>query len=164
MRSRWLIGGLAVSLIANLLLVGFVVGRMTSGFAMPPMRPDPTMGIYRMIDFLPEARRDEIKGLLRSDMRSIYPELRELRQVHRRIRDAVTADPFVRADLDKALADLRARLGSTQVSAHESFVEVVSKLTPEERARLADAMRRPPRGFGRDRPHERDGEHRGPPP
>jgi uncharacterized membrane protein len=150
MRNKWLIGGLAASLIVNLLLVGFVIGRMTPGIAMP-MRPDPTMGIHRMIDFLPEARRDEIKGMLRSDGRSIRPQLRELRQVHRRIREAVAADPFVRADLEKALADLRERLGSTQVSAHESFVDVVSQLTPQERARLGDTMRRPPRG------------HRGPP-
>jgi uncharacterized membrane protein len=156
MRNSWLIGGLAVSLIVNLLLVGFVVGRMTSGFSMPPMRPDPTMGIYRMIDFLPDARRDEIKGMLRADMRNIRPELRELRQVHRRIREAVTADPFVRADLETALADLRTRLGSTQVAAHESFVDVASKLTPEERDQLADAMRRPPRGFGRDRDRDRE--------
>jgi len=151
MRNKWLIGGLATSLIVNLLLVGFVVGRMTPGMAMP-MRPDPTMGIYRMIDFLPEARRDEIKGMLRNAGRSIRPQLRELRAVHRRIREAVMADPFVRADLENALSDLRERLGSTQVSAHQSFVDVVSQLTPEERAQLADAMRRPPRGHRRPPP------------
>jgi uncharacterized membrane protein len=159
MRNKWLLGGLAASLIVNLLLIGFVVGKMTSGWAMPPMRPDPTMGLHRMIDFLPDPRRDEIRDELKTQMRSIYPELRELRATHRRIRDAVTADPFVRTDLEKALEELRARLGSTQVSAHRAFVDVVSRLTPEERAQLADAMRRP-RGFGRDRRHNHRDEHR----
>jgi uncharacterized membrane protein len=163
MRNRWLVGGLVLSLVVNLLLVGFVAGRMTPGMGFMHMRPDPTMGLYRLIGFLPEARRDELKAAIGNDVRSIYPELRQVRALHRRIRDAVTADPFVRDDLVKALAELRQQLGSTQVAAHESFVEVVGKLTPEERKQLAETMKRPPR-FGHERgPYRPREEERGPP-
>lgn len=157
MRNKWLIGGLALSIVLNLLLVGFLAGRMAPGMGIMPVRPDPTTGIYRMIGFLPEARRDEVKAMLRHDARGRFPELRQIRGSHRRIREAITANPFVRDDLEKALSDLRQQLGSTQVAAHASFVDVVSKLKPDERKRLAEVMRHP-RELDR-RHRERRAEH-----
>ena len=149
MRNRWLIGGLVVSIVLNLLLVGFLAGRMAPGAGFVAVRPDPTIGIYRMIGFLPEARRDEVKSMLRGEARQRFPEIRQIRGSHRLIREAVTADPFVRGDLEEALASLRRQLGATQVAAHASFVDIVGKLTPEERDRLAEAMQRPQRDFNR---------------
>jgi uncharacterized membrane protein len=143
--NRWLIGGLVVSLVANLLLVGFVAGRM-SGFAPPPgFGPDPTVGFFRMLGFLSEERRATIAPDLRKQMHQIVPVLRKIRGDQRDVFEALTADPFDAAALEAALADLRANLTATQIASHAAFVEMVRALTPDEREALARAMRRPSR-------------------
>ena len=145
MRHKWLVGGLAFSVVLNLLLAGFVAGRLTSTTPFPAYRPDPTVGLYRLIQFLPEPRERELKAMMRTHTREMYPELRQIRRSHRRIDHALKADPFDPEALDVALATLREQLNATQVASHATFSEVAAALTPVERERLAEAMRHLPR-------------------
>jgi hypothetical protein len=68
--NRWLIGGLAVSLIFNLLLAGFVMGRL-SGFGHRRRSVDPTAGlssrlwIDRRAAIAPAAHAQTIMPMLR---------------------------------------------------------------------------------------------------
>ncbi len=141
--NRWLIGGLVVSLILNLLLVGFMAGRM-SGFGPPPgFGPDPTSGFFRLLGFLPDDRRAAIAPTLRKDMGELMPVLRKMRGDQHQVFETLTAEPFEPAALETALADLRTNLTAAQVASHHSFVEMAKSLTPEERKSLARAMRRP---------------------
>jgi uncharacterized membrane protein len=147
--SKWLIGGLVVSLIVNLVLVGFVAGRM-SGFGPPPgFGPDPTSGFFRLLGFLPEERRAAIAPELRKQMSALLPMLRKMRTDQRDVFETLTAEPFDAAALEAALTDLRTNLTAAQVASHRSFVEMAKSLTPEERKSLAHAMRRPPRMHGK---------------
>ena len=147
--SRWLIGGLVLSVVVNLLLVGFVLGRM-SGFAPPPaFGPDPTVGFFRMLGFLSDERRAVIMPDLRKQMGDVMPTLRKVRGDQRAVFDALTADPFDPAALDAALAGLRANLTAAETASHHSFVELAKQLTPVERKEFARAMHRPRmRGMG----------------
>ena len=141
--NKWLVGGLVVSLVVNLLLVGFVAGRM-SGFGPPPgFGPDPTTGFFRLLGFLPDERRAAIAPELRKQMAALLPVLRKMRGDQREVFETLTAEPFDAAALEAALADLRANLTAAQVASHHSFVEMAKSLTPEERESLARAMRRP---------------------
>jgi uncharacterized membrane protein len=143
--NRWLIGGLVVSLVVNLLLIGFVVGRM-SGLGPPPgFGPDPTTGFFRVLGFLSDERRATITPDLRKQMGQMIPMLRKIHGDQKDVFAALTAEPFDAATLDAALADLRANLTATQVASHRAFVEMAKSLTNEERKQLAHAMRRPPR-------------------
>jgi uncharacterized membrane protein len=143
--NKWLIGGLVVSLVLNLLLVGFLAGRM-SGFGPPPgFGPDPTAGFFRLLGFLSDERRAAITPDLRKQMGELMPMLRKIHGDQRDVFQTLTADPFDPAALDAALADLRANLTAAQIASHHSFVEMAKALTPEERGSLARAMRRPPR-------------------
>src|SRR5262245_23708472 len=130
--SRWLLVGLVVSLVLNLLLIGFVAGRLSGFRPPPPFGPDPTAGYFRMLGFLSDERRAAVGPDLRKQMAEIIPMLRAMRGDQRAVFDALTADPFDAAALDKALADLRAHLGAAQVASHHSFVELAKRLTPEE--------------------------------
>jgi len=142
--NKWLIGGLVLSLIVNLLLVGFVAGRM-SGFDPPPaFGPDPTAGFFRLLGFLPDERRAAIAPDLRKQMGVLLPMLRKMRGDQHEVLETLTAEPFDAAALEAALADLRANLTAAQVASHHSFIEMAKSLTPEERKSLARAMRRPP--------------------
>jgi uncharacterized membrane protein len=141
--SRWLIAGLVVSVVVNLLLVGFVIGRM-SGFAPPPaFGPDPTAGFYRALGFLSDDRRAAIMPDVRKQMGELMPLLHKVRGDQHSVFDALTAEPFEPAALDGALADLRGNLAAAQVASHHSFVELAKQLTPAERKELARAMHRP---------------------
>ncbi len=144
MRNKWLIGGLIVSVIANLLLIGFVVGRLAGH---PPMVPggDPTMGYMRHLRALPEARREEVMPIVRGHMHGVWGDVRGIRRDQRALLDAIVAEPFDADALSAALERLQGRLTEAQSKSHAAFVAVVTKLTPEEREALADAMRRPPR-------------------
>ena len=155
MRNRWLVGGLVVSVVLNLLLVGFVVGRLAS--APPGMPPDPTAGFGRLLRFLPEERREAVSPVLRGHMRDVMREARGLRSEHEAVYSALAAEPYDAAALSAALAALRATLNTTQEVAHRSLVEVAGTLTAAERRQLADAMRKPP--WRQERRH-----HRPPPP
>jgi uncharacterized membrane protein len=141
MRNKWLVGGLALSLVLNLLLTGFVIGRLTWGAPGGP--PDPTAGFGRLLRFLPEERRDALRPLVREEMRAVAREARGLRGEHAAMYAALTAEPFDAAALASALASLRLRLDATQEAAHRSFVALATRLTPEERRELAAAMRKP---------------------
>ena len=144
MRSKWLIGALAASLVVNLVLIGFVAGRMSSGFA-PGAGIDPTLGLPRLLRFMEEERRREVLADAISYRRELRPTLRQMRAVQRRIHASVTADPFEEDALRNAFNDFRGNLEASQAKSHEAFVTVVSRLTPEERRLLAEAMRRPHR-------------------
>jgi uncharacterized membrane protein len=154
MRNKWLVGGLVVSVVLNLLIVGFVIGRLAS--APPIMAPDPTAGFGRLLRFLPEERRDAVTPMLREQMRDVMREARGLRREHEAVYEALVAEPYDPAALEAALAGLRTTLNATQEIAHRSFVEVAGKLNLEERRQLAEAMRKPPwRREGRHGPAAR---------
>jgi uncharacterized membrane protein len=153
--NRWLIGGLAVSLIFNLLLAGFVIGRL-SGFGPPPgFGPDPTAGFVRLLGFLEADRRAAIAPTLRTHMGEVMPLLRKMRGDQHAVIDALTAEPFAPDALTNALAELRTNLTAVQVASHRSFIAMATLLTPQERAELAAAMRRAPHMHGRPGMSER---------
>lgn len=152
MRNKWLIGGLIVSAIVNLLLIGFVVGRIASD-SPPPFGPvaDPTAGYMRYLRTLPEDRRKEIAPTVREHMRGLRDDIRGTRGDQRALHAAIVAEPFDAAELTAALERLQRRLTSVQSQSHASFVAVVARLNLAEREALARSMQRPHRGHG---PHD----------
>jgi len=142
MRNKWLVGGLVFSIVVNLLLIGFIAGRI--GMApLPGMSPDPTVGYGRLLRFLPDDRRAAVMPVVRERMHDVLSNLHTLRTEQQTVLDALKAEPYDKDKLAAALAALRGTLASMQESAHRSLVDVAATLTPEERKRLADAMRRP---------------------
>jgi len=147
--NRWLIGGLAVSVVFNLLLAGFVIGRLSGFGPPPPFGPDPTAGFVRLLGFLQEDRRAAIAPTLHTHMAEVMPMLRKMRGDQHAVVDALTAEPFVPEALANALAELRTNLTDVQVASHRSFVAMATLLTAQERAELSSAMRRAPHMHGR---------------
>ena len=147
MRNRWLIAALVVSILVNLALGGFVVGRMTRDFApMPGLHS--MIGVARLVRFLEEDRRREVVADLWDRRQAVRQSLRAIRGAQRDIAAALTAEPFDEAALREALAAFRGRLESSQAGSHEMLARVASRLTPEERGRLARSLSRPERHRG----------------
>ena len=138
-RFGWLVATLVVSLLVNLVLVGFMAGRFSAGSMQRP-HIDSMMGIRAPTRLLAEERREELKPVIRL-FREALPSLRHLRGTQRVLYDAITADPFEREPLEEALASFRSNLLTGQQAGHAAFVNLVEALTPEERARMLKSMR-----------------------
>ncbi len=159
MRSnRWLIGGLAVSVIFNLLLAGFVFGRL-SGLGPPPAYgPDPTVGFVRLLGFMDDARRASVRPTLREHMSDTIPLLRKMRRNQSAVVEALVREPFDADALAASLSTLLDNLTAAQLASHEAFVALASQLSAVERKQLAQAMRRGPPLHRRGHDSER-GDH-----
>ncbi len=157
--SKWLLTALVLSLIVNLALAGFLLGRSSSQHSGQWGTPDPAAGYFRLIGFLPEERRAELQPLIKAHFDNIRPEIRETRRHLRSMYEQLNAETLDSAKLERDLTALRQLLGTTQEASHQTFVDLVRQMSPEERQQLAEAMRRP-----RDAEQDRQRGTRPPPP
>ncbi|MEQ8857113.1 MAG: periplasmic heavy metal sensor [Pseudomonadales bacterium] len=151
--SRWLLVVLIASLAVNLALAGFVVGRLSGPDGLAPASLDPSLGMFRVLRELPEARREALGPPLRDHFRGLRGELRRMREAQRQINDALAAEPFDADALTAALGGFRAALLDSQQANHALLVRMARAMTAEERALLIDAMTR-------GRPHGRRSDQR----
>lgn len=128
---------LAVSIAINLLLAGIWVGRMFH-------RPRPPRGEHEMpaLHAEREGRRGPLRGLYREHGDELREKRRAIGDARRSAREALEKEPFVRADLENALAALRKETGSSQEIMHRALVDAAEKGTPEERKKLGKALER----------------------
>lgn len=160
MRSKWLVIVLVISLALNVAAIGFGVGFAT-GSPSWGRGVDPTAGLGRLLRSLPEDRRAELTragtpamsdGELR---RRIGTSLRHLRASQHAIAKAVAQEPFDPDAVRAALADFREHLAANQASSHQAFVEILGRLTPDERRRFLETMRSGKDRRGRHPPRPR---------
>lgn len=140
MKTRWLIVALAVSLALNIAVLGFYIG--ASGGGMPRLSRtafDPTVGVGRLLRFLPEERREAVAD--RAARRQVRASLRELRVAQSAVDDALVQEPFDANALTTALERFREQFAASQMRSHAALVDICRKLTPEERALLARSAR-----------------------
>lgn len=142
MRRNWLNVLLVVSLTVNLILAGFLAGRLSASHPLWGAHPDPTTGLFRMVREFDPARRKQLQPLLREHFATLHPQIRVIRDQHRVIVAALTAEPFDAQVLATELARAREQLMSTQVASHTALVELASQLDPTERAQLAKGIHR----------------------
>ncbi|HSE79866.1 MAG TPA: periplasmic heavy metal sensor [Alphaproteobacteria bacterium] len=152
--AKWLALALLVSLGVNLFLGGLLAGRYFGPqhrtFARSEAYERPGQEFFRrLIGRVPAEHRAAFEDVLsakRPDMERTSQALRESRT---KIREAVRAEPFDRAKLEAAFAEVRERNMALQKSVHEAMAEAVQKLPAEARGRLSEW--RPGERVGPDR-------------
>jgi uncharacterized membrane protein len=154
--SKRLVIALGVSLALNLALIGFVAGR-ASITGMRHLAPDPSLGAFRLVRQLPEARREALRPLIREHFRDIRPRLQQLTAAQTKIRDALDSEPYEPAELEQALGEFRAALLASQEHSHRALIRLASEMSPDERQRLMETMTWNPR------PHHPHSGHQRPP-
>lgn len=145
---RWLLPALVVSLVLNMLLVGLIAGARLhhGGWRGHGERH------FGFLKDLPEGRRAE----LAKEMETLRGELHEKREaVHelrRRARALIAKEPFDAAAVSAAIEQISAARGEANRHAAQRFVEVLSRMSPEERRRFVEwRERRGKHRGGRDR-------------
>lgn len=165
---------LIVSLVANALLIGFLIGGQL-GEQERERRGGPR-GTDHMIargiqSILPETERGEIRSAFRDAFRSARGQWQEKRMAQDRLVEALRQTPFDRAAVDQAFADMRAADGSLNETFQTTLTDQLAALDDAQRLELVEwleeveARRAERRGrFDRRGGRDEDGERRGPPP
>lgn len=173
-RDRLIQTALLASVGLNLFLLGTMVPRWLGpkppfGDKMVMMGPDgpggpggPLFAMHRMMDDLPEADAKILKEHFGSDMEKMMEKAKSFRDRIDRLRDLMRADPFdpaaLRTELESAAADRQAM----EKAQTDRIIEVLGKLSPEGRRRLAEM--RPPRMMINERRMHGGPDMRPPPP
>lgn len=151
-RNKWLTIALVISLVLNLLLIGFALGAKFRG---PPsgMIMNPMFGLMRYAESLPMQRRVE----LLKEMRGFRPEraqFRQMRELQANLRAEIRRDPLDPIALKAALTALQEQMQTHQSASHDAFVQLMQSLSPAERIALDEQMQRGPvrRGHAPDSP------------
>lgn len=97
-----LVAALAISVIANAFLIGFVVKQARSGLGGGGAIAQALVSAY------PKEVREEFRRLLRESRPDAVAALRELRQARGALADAASATPYVEADVKNAMQRVRA--------------------------------------------------------
>lgn len=166
--SRVLIAVAVVSVILNLLLVGFFVGQRLphfTGHDGPGFTREFARGHDRSRDSSGGERRDRMRVVMGPNdlnffaaMRALDPETRKAMQAkfhndmpeirarvqemiakRRALLDVLAADPADMERLSQALADVRAAGAAAQEHSHKLFMEMAADLPPEQRAAFMKA-------------------------
>ena len=134
MSNRTLTILLVVSVVANFALFGFVVGKQSR----PYPTFDPTRGYVRWLQTLPEARKDELRPIVRQGRDGTRPI--RLGRIHREFRALLNEDSIDQKKLTEVLSQLRLGHHAQQKASHGAFIAFVGQLTIQERLDLATTL------------------------
>ncbi len=148
-RRNWMKWALVGSVALNLAFAGLVGGALLKG---PPPGPWPGITLLRYARALPEPYRDDLRHTLRDRSRDWKGPREALRGQPEALAAALTAEPFL-PETVAALFEREAAL-TDELSDRGTalLLEQIRRMSPEERAAYAAALREPPPRRGPHRP------------
>ncbi len=149
LNSRWWTVLLGLSLMVNLLIGGMVVGRLSGRGDMERLAGVSYVQLIprRFLQELPRERRKEMMEIIRQNR----PDLRNLREASEassvKLADVLEKENFSLDDVRGTIREFTTGTESLAAKGGDVVVDIVAKLTPQERKTLATAIRE--RGKGR---------------
>jgi uncharacterized membrane protein len=121
-RRSWLqialVVGLAVSVLANVFMLGFIAKTWRTGLGAGPV-------VETFVRAYPDDVRAEFRRLLRENRARTFAALRELRQARRALADASGATPYVEADVLRAMERVRTAMDGLQAMMQDLLLEAL---------------------------------------
>jgi uncharacterized membrane protein len=145
---NWLKWGLVASLAVNLGFIGMMAGALMQG---PSRGRPPGVALLHYARALPEPYQDDLRRQMRAH-RGEWAEAREaLRGQRAALAAALTADPYA-PETVAAIFEREVRL-TGQLSTHgaELLLAQIARMSPDERAAYAEALREERHGHKRSR-------------
>ncbi len=148
---RWVLPALFVSLGLNLFVGGVLAGRYlapeppeTPVAARLPAHTDRPVRalIKRMAARLPADERAAFVEIVSQHREALVAAGAAIRDARRKVHKAMAAEPFDRAPLDAAFAELRASSDEFRQTMHEAIADGVQGLPADARRHLAERDRR----------------------
>ncbi|TPE50244.1 periplasmic heavy metal sensor [Amaricoccus solimangrovi] len=142
---RWAFIG---SLCLNLALAGLIAGALLKG---PPSTPPP--GLWGYGRALPEPYRHDLSQALRDSRRDWMGPREELRGQRRALAEALTAKPYDPAAVEEVVTREPRLMDALAQRGSRLLLDQIGRMSPEDRAAFAEALRRKPKGPDRDERH-----------
>lgn len=156
MSSRWIKITLVISLTINLLFIGAIVGRISSG--VPLSRPFPPHLGWMLRNVDPETR-ESLEPQLRKLARNSMPMRRQLRESQQAVNKLLLQDPLDQVALASSMGELRRYSTESQQQMHTTLIAIMSQLDLDQRKQVMNFLNRNWRDEMRGRPRD----HRPPP-
>ena len=143
MSERGLTIALGISLVANVFVIGGVVGAIYMHAHSPAgMRGPPGNPLVRAADQLNPNDRDAFHQMLRAQIPTVRPIQQDSRQSRRQAMDDLMAPSFDRAAAGALMARARADDEKARGQIEDAVLDFAAKLPADERTALAKGMRR----------------------
>lgn len=145
---RWVGPALLVSLVINLFLVGTIAAALIFGPPAPPGAepgrvPTPFFKLlHKGADGLPPSDRAAMRKIMIEQFPLIKPHLAALETARRELADALGAPSYDAARVAAAFAKVDMVQAEISQATRTAMIQGFSRLTPEQRARVAESMRR----------------------
>jgi uncharacterized membrane protein len=135
---RWLIGGLALSLLINLFLAGVLTGRHLFSPRQPGQQ---NAAIMRRdaIRQLPEEERLRFNVVMAAQGPALHAARTHLRQLRQQVREAIAAPHYDAALVAKRFADLRDAQMAQQTLQQNTLAQALGQLSASSRASVIQA-------------------------
>ncbi len=134
---------LIISLAANVFLGGFIAGRLIGGPPHhPQMMPLPGelggRGAFRELGALTPDEREAFRAVFKTKRDDIRKEIHEALALRKAFGDALAADPWDRAEAEKALAELSAAEGARLTALSTLLIDAFEDLPADKRKALIE--------------------------
>jgi len=145
--GRWLAVGLTASLAINVFLGGLFVGRWMSPSPVmadrgPPRGDRPVLAMLdRVAGALEPGDRVTFEAVMDKHRQRLTATGTEFREARRRTVELMSAEPFDRPKVERAMADLRERSQEFQRTLHTALIDAAAALPTEARHKIALAGR-----------------------
>ncbi|MBC7103720.1 MAG: periplasmic heavy metal sensor [Parvibaculum sp.] len=159
---RWLGPAFLASLAVNIFLIGLISVPLffrpphDGEFGLPPRGVGPGM-FHRSFKDLPEADRKAIRAAMLGHFPEIRPHLLAMREAKSELADAVAADPYDEAAVRAAFDKMDRAMKQMGEVGRDAMMAGFEKLSPEQRKRVAEAMRKEERVRFRRSEHAGEG-------
>jgi len=128
------------SIVLNVLLVGVLVGQSPRRFDRGAMREQ---RMEQAIKDMPEASQARIRDRFQQLRTAAEPLFNQMRQIQDESARLLGAEPFDEAAFDSQQAKINELRANMMKKLSEVVKNTVKDLSPEERRRFADLLRRP---------------------
>jgi uncharacterized membrane protein len=135
---------LIVSLCLNLFLIGVVAAGLVAARQREAMGAGPGNSPFHprnLAAMLPPAGKDKVEQITRENRSKFMPVLREVRQSRLEAFRVLQQEPLDKAKFVAALDDVRRADAKLADEGQRVVVEILEKLTPEERAIVIEKIR-----------------------
>lgn len=82
----------------------------------------------------------DVQAILKEQREGVHQRMHALGESRKRVREALKAEPYDAARVDAAFGDVREQTSAMQAQMHGVLSKVASKLSPDQRKRLAGAL------------------------
>lgn len=136
---RWLVAGLAASLLVNLFLAGILTGRFLFSPRPPAQAQAAAVMRRNAIRELPEEERLRFNVIMAAQGPALRTGRLKLRQLRQQVRETIAA-PHYDADLvAKRFAELRAASQAQQTLQQNTLAQALGQLSAQSRASVIQA-------------------------